>query len=762
MDSVESRGRRTEWTLAGAVALLAVLPYLNSLTHGFVYDDIAIVAENPRIRSFASLGEVFTTDWWNGTRPQSRLYRPLTMSTFAVDYALARPGEGASPAAAIPDEDALPFHVQNVLWHAAACVVLCVMVLELFGSAGLALAAAALFAVHPIHTEVVDGIVGRAETMAACFAFGAMLIGWRVVRDDPPGAAPPVAAGALLFAALLSKESAIFVPVIPLFWLTARSPAERRNLLRRTSFRRLLVSLGVAAAAYLAMRAAVLGSPVAGFRTAPGTIVVDNPIAGATGAARVLTPISVFGTAVAKLVYPRVLSADYSYTQIPLVGGIDGRTVACALLLAGLAALALRLRARAPAASFGLVLFLVSWLPTSNLAIVIGTVFGERLLYLPSAGICVAVAGGALALGSRVKLEKAVLVAIALVVAAGAARTWTRNRDWKDTLTLFAATAASSPRSCKALDGYASELFTAGRPAEARAWAQRALAIYPAYAGAHLTLGKTLRVLANEEHDAGKRAELRSQAAEHARILVGLFSASAGGGNGLADAWNLEGSLALDDGDADAALDAFARSLESQPSFVPSLVGSGVALARQADRESDASRRESLRRAAADRFERALALDPASATARDNLAILRPADPAAAANLHGLRGTALLKEGKFPEALAEFREAARLQPRAARGYLGVGTALASQADAEPDTARKRALADGAVEAFEQALAVEPDNPDAHMNIAVTYLRQAREPAKVAEHFRAYLRLVPSAPQRAQMEETIRRMESSGR
>jgi tetratricopeptide (TPR) repeat protein len=569
-------------------------------------------------------------------------------------------------------------------------------------------------------------------------------------------------AGALLLTALLSKESAIFVPAVPLFWLTARSPAERRALLRRASFRRLLVSLGAAAAAYLALRAAVLGSPVAGYRTAPGTIVVDNPIAGATGAARVLTPISVFGAAVAKLVYPRVLSADYSYTQLPLVRAIDGRTVACALLLAGLAALALGLRVRAPAASFGLVLFLLSWLPTSNLAIVIGTIFGERLLYLPSAGICIAAASGALAFGSRPKLEKAVVVAIALIVATGASRTWTRNRDWTDNLTLFAATAASSPRSCKALDGYASELLSSGRPAEARVWAERALGIHPAYAGAHLTLAKALRALADDERDAARRAELRVEAAEHARILVELFSASAGGGSGLADAWNLKGGLALDDGDADAALDDFTRSLESQPSFVPSLVGSGVAIARQADRESDEARRETLRRAAADRFERALALDPASAEARDNLAILRPADPAAAANLHGLRGTALLKERRFGEALAEFRDAVGLEPRAARGYLGIGTALASQADAEQDAARKRALANGAVEAFEQALAVEPDNPDAHMNIAVTYLRQDREPAKVAEHFRAYVRLVPSAPQRAQIEETIRRMEAKQR
>ena len=75
--------------LALGIALLAVLPYLNGLRNGFTFDDIPLVAENPRIRSFAGLREVFMTDWWGGERSSSLLYRPLTMATFAADYAAA-------------------------------------------------------------------------------------------------------------------------------------------------------------------------------------------------------------------------------------------------------------------------------------------------------------------------------------------------------------------------------------------------------------------------------------------------------------------------------------------------------------------------------------------------------------------------------------------------------------------------------------------------------------------------------------------------
>ena len=79
----------------------------------------------------------------------------------------------------------------------------------------LALATAALFAVHPVHTEAVYGIVGRAELLSAFLVFSCLLVSWRVVRDDPEGWGRPALAGFLLWLAALSKEYAIVVPLIP-------------------------------------------------------------------------------------------------------------------------------------------------------------------------------------------------------------------------------------------------------------------------------------------------------------------------------------------------------------------------------------------------------------------------------------------------------------------------------------------------------------------------------------------------------------------
>jgi len=788
-----TRPRAIRVALVAAVVLTAVLPYLNGLGNGFTFDDVALVQENPRVRSLAGVRRGFTTDWWNGERPRSLAYRPLTMAAFAIDYAIATRGETGPRELRLAPDKALAFHVQNVFWHAAACIALFFLVLVVFESQGLAFATAVLFAAHPVHTEAVDGIVGRAELMSASLAFAALAVGWRAVRDNRPGWARPAVASILLLLALLSKESAIVIPAVPLIGAALLDREPRTGTIRSPAFRRLVAGLAFAAVAYLAIRAAVLGSAVASFPLAPGTIVVDNPIAAATGAGRWLTPVRVFGEVLRLTVYPKTLSADYSYDQIPIVRSLDLATSLCLLGLAGLAAGAVALRSRLPAASFGIAFFLLAWSLPSNIPVVIGTIFGERLLYLPSAGACLAVAGALIALYRRPNGRGVAVGWLAVVVGVGSARTWARNPDWRDNESLFAATVKTSPRSCKALDGYASELLIAGREADAVVWAERSLAVYPSYTGALETRGKSLRALADGEKDPGRRAALRREAAADARTLVELYSASAGGGDGLADAWNLVGSLALDEGDPSSALAAFEKSLAKDPEFVPSIVGSGVARSMLADREADPRRGDELKRAALDRFREALTLDPGNAEARQNEAVTlrtlaaaaedggrraellhdaeaaesqafaarrEAGDDAGAANLHGVRGKELLTEQRFAEAAAEFRESARLAPRAARAYLGLGTALSGQADHEPR--QREALIGEAIRSFEEALALEPGNADAHMNLGIVYLTQRRDPAKVIEHFRAYLRLVPDSPRRAQMEGTLRQLEGPHR
>jgi tetratricopeptide (TPR) repeat protein len=708
--------------LAVAVAALATAPYLNSLRNGFLYDDVPLVAENVRLRSAAGVASIATTDWWGGTRPMSRLYRPLTMATFALDAAIAKSLAGTPVPRRLPDAAAVPFHVQNVAWHAAASALFFLLLLELFQSVTLAGIAAALFAVHPVHTEAVDGIVGRAELMAACFSFGALLAARK---------GRPLLFGLALLLALLSKEQAIVIPVFALAW---------PSFVEEPSRRRVAAAAGAAVLAYLAVRTAVLGSVTGAAATAAGALNVDNPLAGASVLDRVMTAVRVFGEVVRLLVFPKRLSADYSFDQIPVLHAPDPATLLAGVCLLLLGALAVRGRKRFPAASFGSALLLVSWVLTSNLVLTIGTILGERLLYMPSAGACLVLAAAIVAL----TLKRAPWLAAGVLVLAFGMRTWDRNRDWKDNATLFSRTAMTSSRSCKAANANASELLAKGRLPEARAEAERSLSIFPGYAEAHATLAKVARAQ-------GQAAE----AMEHARAAIAADASRA-------DSWNTLGALALDAGDVDGAERGYREALARDRSYVPALNGMGVVLSQRAEREPDDAKRHELLGQALAQFQHALALDPSDPQAASNAATAKalvsedsPSDPAAGAIAHGAAGERFLAQGRLDEALAEFREAARLEPAGARSYLGIGSAFAAKAEAS----KNPAFLDEAASAFARAVELEPQNPTAHMNLGVALIRLRRDPARVAAEFKEYLRLVPDAPQRAQMQQTIREMEA---
>ena len=139
---------RLSWALLLAGACLLV--YANSLTGGFVYDDKAIVRDNFRIRAPSRVGEIFATQYFGGPRGTGTAYRPLLLLSFAVQWWI----HGADP---------LPFHAANLLIHAAATLLLAALLLRLRIAPPVAVGAALLFAVHPVHVEAVAGLVGRGK-----------------------------------------------------------------------------------------------------------------------------------------------------------------------------------------------------------------------------------------------------------------------------------------------------------------------------------------------------------------------------------------------------------------------------------------------------------------------------------------------------------------------------------------------------------------------------------------------------------------------
>jgi protein O-mannosyl-transferase len=442
------------------VLLLALLPYVGALHDPLLYDDRTLL-DNRWLVTEAGPASVFTHDYWYGTKHESSdLYRPLTVLSLAWNMRYAGSREG--------------IRLVNVLLHALAALTLLGLLRticrKLGGNGPWPFFAAALFAVHPLASEAVLWAVGRAEILSAIFgmlAFGFLL---EAIGEETHRRVLPALLSALFFLlALCSKESAVaWIAIVAAYLIVS---AAWKNVPRRILA---IAATGwiVALAGFLLLRGAAVG-----WTTHPPPFV-DNPLIDAGAATRAANAVLLFARYLGKMFWPRTLSIEYGFDQIPVVPILPWAAIAAlAIAAAFIAATVWLYRHERKTAAF-----LVLWVPaafavTGNLAFPIGTIFAERLGYLPLMGFC-GLAGYAL---TTIPKRTWSFVALAVVVAAGTARTYARGADYRSLATLSEATAEASPRSVKALYNAARTRIRQGRVAEAIPLLERAVAIWPEY-----------------------------------------------------------------------------------------------------------------------------------------------------------------------------------------------------------------------------------------------------------------------------------------
>jgi tetratricopeptide (TPR) repeat protein len=473
------------WLPAG----LALLCFANSIPNDFAYDDRALVLDNPRIASLANVRAIWLSDWWKlveneaEANPQrDRLYRPLTLFSFALNYAV----HAYRPAG---------YHLVNVLLHAGVCVLVWYFARRLSGDAAVASLAAVLFAVHPVHVEAVANVVGRAEILVTLFLLGGLLV--LAPRNGLPGAGRGLLAALLFLLALLSKESAICYPAVALLWLYWTQREHRPGWRWWAVQTALLVPplLVYFPLRYVALEHHLLRTEL--------VAILMNPIVTATGLARVLAPFTVLGHYVRLLGVPAGLSCDYG---IAIVDPRQGVTLMTVLGMAATGGLAVGLfglsRRTADWRQVGLLtaMFLASYALISNTVLLIGVDLAERFMYWPSVPVFVLLAFGIVEFGrrqcavGRPLAQRAGLLRVlgVLLLAALALRSLARNLDWASNGALFAADVRTHPEGAHLNHGSALELVRVWHDRHAQGmsdaplklaqqYLDRALQIHPGY-----------------------------------------------------------------------------------------------------------------------------------------------------------------------------------------------------------------------------------------------------------------------------------------
>jgi tetratricopeptide (TPR) repeat protein len=219
---------------------------------------------------------------------------------------------------------------------------------------------------------------------------------------------------------------------------------------------------------YIALRRFVLGGWFG-----PEVLGGENPMFGTTLPDRLLTVFDCAGRYVGLLVWPARLSHDYSRPVLDLVREPTTWALLGLVTTLGLALIAIIFRSRP--AGWGAGFALLTFSITSNLPMPIGTIFAERLLYLPSAGflVVIAAAGTWLAMrGASLRWALRGLLTVALI--GGGLRTYDRNRDYDTPETFFEEGVQTQPRSSRLWSNLAMIRSRQGRHEEAARYAATA------------------------------------------------------------------------------------------------------------------------------------------------------------------------------------------------------------------------------------------------------------------------------------------------
>lgn len=412
--------------------VLGFLLYANSIPNEYALDDGLVIKENiwvqqgtKGIGKILSHGELdfFYAQQGVGEQFAGGRYRPLSIVTFAIEHSLF-------------GEDPHIRHFFNVLIYCLTLILMLALLRKhVFpDQPDVAFLATLLFAIHPVHSEVVANIKSRNELLPLLFYLLTLIYAARGARSGK--ILDTILGCVFLFASLLSKEYGVLLLVLlPAYlYLIVKAPL-RKSLLSSIPY---FVVIGLY---FLVRISATSGTTLNQTASAE---VLNNPYALGSGEEKLATKIWLLTRYLGLLLLPTDLRADYSYNQIAFVNFSSLEFITSLLLHIGLVILTWILyRKQHHRAVFFLLFYLGHLFIISNLAVEIGTIFSERLTYICSFAICVLAAMGFIwlleKLPETLRKQRAILLqAILLVIGVFAARiVVSRNALWKNDFTLF-------------------------------------------------------------------------------------------------------------------------------------------------------------------------------------------------------------------------------------------------------------------------------------------------------------------------------------
>jgi protein O-mannosyl-transferase len=643
LHATERRRSRTHISAVVTGIVSVLLPVIVGIAFGralgndFVgYDDQSYVVLNPRVTNGLTLDGI----QWAFTHAHATNWHPLTTISHMLDCQLY----GLEP---------WGHHLTNILFHAAAAILLFFALRDLTGNLWPSALAAAIFAVHPLRVESVAWVSERKDVLSGVFFMLILGVYARYARGNSARSLWYITVLILLALGLMCKPTLVTVPFVLLlldYWPLGRSqssPSLGRGITKETwsrlVFEKLplfVLSAASCVATLLAQKQALDASLKPPFGERVGNALVSYVIY------------------LGQMIWPARLAVLYPYPE----GHLKVAPVILALLLLLVISVAFFLwRKRYPFLLVGWLWYLGMLVPMIGIIQVGSQVRADRYTYLPQIGLYLLVAWSAMELFHQLRRSRVILAtAVLLTITALITRSYFQTSYWHDTETLWRHAIATTSDNYIASNNLAQFLFQSGRFDEAIAECERALNIKPDFAAAHNNLGAALVKNQRVRDGARRQHGAVDEAIAHYRRAVQINPDFAQAHNNLGTALLLKGQV-------DEAIAHYQKTLEINPNYAEARYSLGNAFLAEGRYSESIANYEAAVRIRPNYFEAHYNLGRVLATIGNDRQALKEFNEAVringdSAEVHCTLGSLLGRMGHREEAVAHLAEALRLKP----------------------------------------------------------------------------------------------------
>lgn len=412
--------------------------YGNTIQNNYALDDGLVINDNRfTTNGISGIPDIFKYNSFTGSLGENATlvtggrYRPLSLTTFAIEYQIF----GANPRLS---------HYFNVLLFLITALLLYKLLIKLFYRycskeilSDLPFIATLIFIIHPIHTEVVANIKGRDEIMALGGSLATII--FIIKYLDTTKIIYLISSIVLFLTALLSKENAVtFIAIIPLCIYYYKNEKWIKYLY-------CLLSLFIALFIFLVMRKLALGD----ISKPPGELL-NNPYIYASVPEKFATIFYTLGIYIKLLFWPDPLTYDYYPYHIKLINWDNSVALLSLIVYISLFVYAIVKLKYKTTIAFGVLFFMITLSIVSNIFFNIGTFMSERFIFIPSIGFVIIIAWlFTVKLPEYIKWVNFRIVFLTIIMTLCFIKTYSRDKVWKNNFTLFTTDVKTSFDSAK-------------------------------------------------------------------------------------------------------------------------------------------------------------------------------------------------------------------------------------------------------------------------------------------------------------------------